>query len=130
MKRCLICAGLVAALLGSDFGEAVSQAEAQTVVPPAGPNVLTPQQKKKLRQMIRMRRLHRHRHKLPVMTGTPATSMVPGPIVPNPAILNSMMVSQLAPRHRRHHHRHHRHQLLMAQLMMRQMLMNQMLQNQ
>jgi hypothetical protein len=126
MKRCLICAGLFAAILWCDLG-AVTQA--QTVVPPINPNALTPQQRQTLRQMMRLRRHHRHRHKIPATTVTPPTSMIATPML-NPMAVNPMMVTQTPFRRRGHHHRHHRYQMIMAQMMMQQMMMNQMLQNQ
>jgi len=122
MKRCLICAGLVVAMLCGDWS---AVARAQTVVPPTNPNNLTPQQRQKIRQMMRLRRHHRHRHKIPataVTPVTPTTSMIATPFLQNP-----MVMTQFPVRHRGHHHRH---QLLMAQMMMRQMMMNQAIQNQ
>jgi len=73
MKRCLICAGLVATILGGDFGDATPGVQAQVAVPPANPNGLTPQQMQRMRRMMRLRRHHRHRRKKPI---TPATSMI------------------------------------------------------
>jgi len=77
MKRYLICAGLAAALLGGTFGDAIPRAEAQAVVAPAAPNTLAPHQQQKLRRMARVRRHHRHRHTVPVVTSTPTTVIAP-----------------------------------------------------
>jgi hypothetical protein len=73
MKRLLICAGLVATILGGDFGDAIPQAQAQVAVPPTNPNGLTPQQMQRMRRTMRLRRHHRHRRKKPII---PATSMM------------------------------------------------------
>jgi hypothetical protein len=117
MKRCLIWAGLVAAML---WGNWSAGAQAQTVVPPTTPNNLTPQQRQKIRYMMRLRRHHRHRHKIPVTPVTPTTSMIATPMLQNPMVTTQFPVR----------HRGHRHRLLMAQMMMQQMMMNQVIQNQ
>ncbi len=80
MKPCLICAGLVAAFLGGDFGEMLTRAQAQVAVPPANPNGLTPQQMQRMRRMMRLRRHHRHRRKIKT---TPATSMMQNQMLQN-----------------------------------------------
>ncbi len=78
MKRCLIWAGLAAAIAAGDFSEPLPPAGAQVVAPPLNPNVpanpdvpahpnaVTPRQRQRIRQMMRRRRHHRHRHKIPV----------------------------------------------------------------
>jgi hypothetical protein len=97
MRRSLICAGLVAALLLGDSGGVVPRAEAQVVAPPANPNGLTPQQMRRMRMMMRMRRHHRrHRHKVPVTPVTPVTpttSMLPAPMMP-PVNANRNLTAQ------------------------------------
>jgi hypothetical protein len=131
MKRCLICAGLVAAVIAADFGHALSPAGAQVVAPPGNPNVpvnphaLTPQQRQRIRQMMRRRRHHRHRHKTPVTPAVPATSLIPGAGLPPAMTPSPMLLGTMPRRHRGHHHRHHRYQWVMAQMMMRQMMLNQ-----
>jgi hypothetical protein len=142
MKRCLICAGLIAAMLGGSFGDAAPRAEAQAVAPPVNTNnsgnpivpvnppALTPQQRQVIRRMMRRRRHHRHRHKIPVAPVVPATSMIPNPGMQNVMMSNPLVFSQIARRHRGHHHRHQRYQRMMAQMMMRQMMLNQLLRAQ
>ena len=97
MKRCLICAGLVAAIWGGDFGDAVPRVQAQVAATPANPNGLTPQQVKQMQRMRRMMRLRRHHRR--VRTTMPTTSMIqnqnvqhqlPGAVAAqNPAIGNN-----------------------------------------
>ncbi len=130
MKRCLICAGLITAMLGGGFGDAVPRAEAQVVVAPANPNALSPQQRQVIRRMMRRRRHHRHRHKIPVAPAVPAVSMIPNPGMQNAMPWNPMAGGRVVRRHRGHHHRHHRYQWMMAQMMMRRMMLYQMLQAQ
>ena len=72
MKRCLICAGLVAVVLLGGFGGALPIAEAQVAGPPANSNGLTPQQMQRMRRM-RLRRHHRHHR---IGTKPAATSMM------------------------------------------------------
>jgi hypothetical protein len=130
MKGTLIGAGLVAAVLACDFGDALVRAEAQVVVPPANTNNLTPQQRQKIRMMMRRRRHHRHRHKIPVTPTVPTTSMISNLGIQNAMVVGPMMSGSILVRHRGHHHRHHRFQTMMAQMMLRQMMVNQMLQAQ
>jgi hypothetical protein len=135
MKRSLIGAGLVAALLACDVGDAIPwveipRAEAQVAIPPANTTNLTPQQRQRVRQMMRRRRHHRHRHKIPVTPTVPATSMIPNLGIQNAMRAGPKPSGPILVRHRGHHHRRHRNQSLMAQIMMRQMLLYQMLQAQ
>jgi hypothetical protein len=129
MKRSLICAGLVAALLMTTYCDTASRAEAQVVAPPGNTNGVTPQQLRRMRMMMRLRRHHRrHRHRPNVAPITPTTSMIPSPLMPNSMLFSAALPGPVPRRHRGHHHRHHHYQWIAQQLMLRQMMMNQTMQ--